>query len=71
MIQSKTFEQGDFIKMVVLNIMYDIIFKLPNNIGHKILFDSDISRWLSGSTMVFAMDVEHRKGFKSVACILS
>jgi len=56
-ILSKTFEQGDFIKMVVLNIMYDVVMKLPNNIGHKINFDAPMTRWLGGKTMVFALDV--------------
>lgn len=56
-ILSKTFEQGDFIKMVVLNIMYDVVMKLPNTVGHKINFDNTMTRWLGGQTMVFAMDV--------------
>lgn len=36
--------------------------KLPNSIGHRVLFDTDLSKWLNGSTMVFAMDVYQKKG---------
>jgi hypothetical protein len=59
---TKTFEQHDFIKLVVLNLMYDIVLKLPNNFGHKITFDEPMMRWLGGSTMVFAIDYEQRRG---------
>lgn len=45
--------------------------KLPNTIGHKINFDNTMTKWLNGQTMVFAMDVHHKKGYKSVASILS
>jgi len=70
-ILSKTFEQGDFLKMVVLNLMYDIVLKLPNNFGHKITFDEPMMRWLGGSTMVFAVDYEQRRGYPTVCAILS
>jgi len=70
-ILSKTFEKPDFIKMVVLNIMYDCVMKLPNTVGHRLVFEPAMQRWLNHSTMVFAMDVHHRKGYKSVASILS
>lgn len=70
-ILSKTFEQQDFLKMVVLNLMYDIVLKLPNTIGHKIKFNHELSEWMkNGSTMVFAMDVFSKRGYKSVASIL-
>jgi len=45
--------------------------KLPNTIGHKLNFDPSMTRWLGGKTMVFAMDVHHRRGHKSVAAVLS
>ena len=61
-ILSKTFEQHDFLKMVVLNLMYDIVLKLPNNFGHRIAFEEPMVRWLGGSTMVFAVDYEQRRG---------
>jgi len=70
-ILSKTFEQADFLRLVMLNVMYDIVMKLPNNVGHRVVFDGEMSKWLNHSTMVFAMDVCHRKGSKSVAAILS
>lgn len=70
-ILSKTFEQGDFLKMVVLNLMYDIVLKLPNNFGHKITFDEPMMRCLGGSTMVFAVDYEQRRGYPTVCAILS
>mmetsp|Transcript_16406 Transcript_16406/g.13451 ORF Transcript_16406/g.13451 Transcript_16406/m.13451 type:complete len:505 (-) Transcript_16406:439-1953(-) len=70
-ILSKTFEQGDFIKMVSLNIMYDVIMKLPNNIGHKLVFDERLGRWIGNSTMIFSLDYEARKGYKTVAALLS
>ena len=48
--------------MVVLNLMYDIVLKIPNNFGHKIAFEEPMMRWLGGSTMVFAVDYEQRRG---------
>jgi len=44
--------------------------KLPNSIGHRIVFDQELQDWLNNSAMVFALDVDHRKGCKSVAAIL-
>jgi len=70
-ILSKTFEQHDFLKMVVLNLMYDIVLKLPNMFGHKISFEEPMMRWLGGSTMVFAVDYEQRRGYPTVCAILS
>jgi len=70
-ILTKTFEQHDFLKLVVLNLMYDIVLKMPNNFGHKISFEEPMTRWLSGSTMVFAIDYEQRRGYPTVCAILS
>lgn len=57
--------------MVVLNLMYDIILKIPNNFGHRISFEEPMMRWLGGSTMVFAIDYEQRRGYPTVCTILS
>eukprot|EP00801_Mesodinium_rubrum_P002005 Mrub_02005.p3 GENE.Mrub_02005~~Mrub_02005.p3 ORF type:complete len:291 (+),score=181.28 Mrub_02005:788-1660(+) len=57
--------------MVVLNLMYDIVLKIPNNFGHKIAFEEPMMRWLGGSTMVFAVDYEQRRGYPTVCAILS
>lgn len=53
---SKTCEQHDFLKMVVLNLMYDFVLKIPNNIGHKLCLDDSVGQWLNNQTMVFAID---------------
>jgi len=56
-ILTKTFEQHDFLKMVVLNLMYDFILKLPNNVGHKLCLHNDnVGHWVGDNTMVFAVD---------------
>lgn len=70
-ILSKTFEQHDFLKMVVLNLMYDIVLKIPNNFGHRISFEEPMMRWLAGSTMIFAIDYEQRRGYPTVCTLLS
>lgn len=69
-ILTKTCEQHDFLKLVVLNLMYDFILKLPDQIGHKLYLEDDIGQWLNNQTMVFAVDYENRKGCKNVCAIL-
>ena len=51
--------------------MYDLLLKMPNNIGQKILFDPDMSKWLNNETMVFAVNEYNLKGFNKVVAILS
>lgn len=70
-ILSKTFEAHDFIKMVVLNLMYDVVLKLPNSFGHKIVFDTELKNWLNESTMIMAMDTFSRQNYKTTSVILS
>jgi len=43
--------------MVSLNLMYDFILKLPNNVGHKLCLGHDnVGQWVGDNTMVFAVD---------------
>jgi hypothetical protein len=55
-ILSKTFEAHDFVKVIISNILYEMVFKLPNTYGHKIIFDEETNKWLNYSTMIMAMD---------------